>query len=294
MPSIRRARDLAHLFGGQRALRRSNRQAERYAPGTFGERRPGILALVFDRFEQRPGERRQFAAQVAHEFPVASHYGEVEGARRVSPDGRVALLFGRGGAHGGEIQIEHGGAALAERGMQFEEAPRHRAAPVDFSRARRVLIRQGGAGAHFGAGHQALGRALHFKQTRGAVAILVIDRRGQMRNLARQTLRLLVDLAADFEDAERVEVFAVLEHVGAQFRQQRHAQQRLVGRDGIGHRDVIGRLHAEGARIGFRHERVVVDFGEALVREDGAHAALEGAFFVGRRHGGEDGGRAAA
>ena len=103
----------------------------------------------------------------------------------------------------------------------------------------------------------------------------IVYGRQEVGDFIRQTLKLLVNLEADFEQPEGVFVFAVLGDIFPNARQQRHAQQRLVLRDGVGHTHVRSRIQAECRDGLFAEEGVIVDFREALVHQNVAHFVLE-------------------
>src|SRR5437867_11584533 len=105
-----------------------------------------------------------------------------------------------------------------------------------------------------------------------------------MRDLDRQARGLLVTLASYFKQAEGIEALTVFHQVLTNAGQQRQAQERLIGRDGIGDGDVIGRVKSEYPRVFFADERVVVNFSEALRGHLRADAAQEFALRSFRRH----------
>ena len=151
-----------------------------------------------------------------------------------------------------------------------------------------MLVGTSLGGPHSGIGHQAQRDAFHLEQAGAAVARPGIDRRRQVRNLVRQSLGAFVDLTADLEEPEIIEVLRILADVLPDFRQQRRAQEALVGRDRIRYRDVIRRIEAESPRRLFAHERVVVHLGEALRHQRGAHTMVKLALLIAGRHDRQD------
>ena len=97
-----------------------------------------------------------------------------------------------------------------------------------------------------------------------------------MRDFVRKR-RAGVDFETDLEEAERIAMFAILVNIGADAGKQREAHQGLIRRDRIGDVDVGGRVQAEGTRSVFADERIVVDFGEALVHDYSSYFVLEAA-----------------
>ena len=73
----------------------------------------------------------------------------------------------------------------------------------------------------------------------------------------------LMNLVADFEQAEFIEVLRVLDDVAMDARQQRSAQQFLPGGNRIQHANVFFDRKPETARFFFADERIVRDFGVA-------------------------------
>ena len=103
-------------------------------------------------------------------------------------------------------------------------------------------------------------------------------RRGEMRHLA-----IGMNLAADFEQTELVEVARVVVDVLPDARQQAGAQQVLIAGDGV--RDLhVGRVEPKARAIFFADEGVVVDLGEALRRGHFADAVMELALGIRGRH----------
>ena len=100
---------------------------------------------------------------------------------------------------------------------------------VNRRRRRAADARTGGAaeGRTRDAGQQAFGQPLQFQQSGDAV-VFRINRGGEMRDFA-----ILVNLAADFEQAEGIEVPRVVVDVFQNAGQQAGAQQVLIAGDGI-------------------------------------------------------------
>ena len=74
--------------------------------------------------------------------------------------------------------------------MQLEQAAhRARLSTRSRRRARDARKARAAAGAASRAGHQALGRALDLEQAGGAIALAVVDGRGQVRDFVGQAVR---------------------------------------------------------------------------------------------------------
>src|SRR5713226_10571508 len=91
---------------------------------------------------------------------------------------------------------------------------------------------------HLRSWHQAFGGTLQLKQVLYRLILAVSDGH-QVRNLPRKTFGLLVNLAADFEKAEALEMLAVLDDVPVDAGKERFPHQRLVRRDGVRHAQVV-------------------------------------------------------
>ena len=103
-------------------------------------------------------------------------------------------------------------------GCSSKRRPTTLASPHDIRGARRMLERPRLGGHGLRAGHQALGGALQFEQAGGAIALAVVDRGHQVRDLVGQPVAPLVNLPADFEEAERLAMLGVLERCCARCR----------------------------------------------------------------------------
>ena len=132
------------------------------------------------------------------------------------------------------------------------------------------------AGMRLRAGHQALGGALEFEESGGAVALALVDRGDQVRDFVRQALGGACESPGRFRTAGSSRDAWRSRRCCARCRAA--ATSRISAwsrRDRIGHAHVRGRVEAEGAHRFLAQEGVVVDLGEALVDEDVAHLVLE-------------------
>jgi hypothetical protein len=208
-------------------------------------------------------------SQIAHQFAQAGHHGEIERARRVAADGRVASSLGAAALHPSDPDR----AWPCGRSRPATDAVRRggrrarpsRGFPPRGPGARRAWRRRGAPRA----GHQAFGGALHFEQARRAIAVPRAVMAAARCGISRAGLAAACESPGRFRRCGRLAMLAVFQHVAPAGR----AAATCAAAPGRARWD-WPRARARPARCRTRahgflaDERVVVDFGEALVHED--------------------------
>src|SRR5579884_3064644 len=112
--------------------------------------------------------------------------------------------------------------------MQLKKPPDHRSAPMNLSRAYRMLISSRPCCRHSGIAKQALQHALHFEKIL-LIAARVVQRGDNMRDLIRKTgAGFRMNLMPDFENPKLRKMPHIADDVFVDTRQQAAPQMRQL------------------------------------------------------------------